>query len=254
MIKHAFHVSVLATCLGVCTAYVSEPSNSPEKAQGFAVVELFTSEGCSSCPPADAALMDLVEHAQRDGLPVYALSFHVDYWNRLGWKDPFSAAAWSERQGAYSAKTGDGTYTPQCVVNGTHSFVGSRSTELNAEVNKAIAGSSGDLIEFEAHRTDAVITVSYSMPSTAAGKELMVALVESGLSSEVRRGENGGRHLAHVNVVRELKRLVITDTARSGTVTLSASALKDSGNAQVILFVQERGQGAITGAASKKLM
>ncbi|MEO8588315.1 MAG: DUF1223 domain-containing protein [Flavobacteriales bacterium] len=254
MIKHALPISAITLCLAVFTASFTKPSTPSVGAQGFAVVELFTSEGCSSCPPADDALTELVERAQRDDLPIFALSFHVDYWNRLGWKDPFSAAAWSERQRIYSTRTDDNVYTPQCIVNGTNSFVGSRSGELNTEVNKAIAGTTVNGIEVDAHRTDAVITVTYAVAGPVAETELVVALVESGLSSQVRSGENGGRLLTHVNVVRELKRVAISDAARGGTATLSANALKDAGNAQVILFVQERGQGAVTGAASRKLM
>src|SRR5262245_48953789 len=94
-------------------------------ASGFAVVELFTSEGCSSCPPADRLLADL---AKRPG--VYALEFHVDYWNSLGWRDPYSAAAYSDRQRMY----GDDIYTPQMVVNGTNLFVGSNRARAEAAI------------------------------------------------------------------------------------------------------------------------
>src|SRR5262245_18067196 len=106
----------------LAAATVEDAGDAP--AAPFALVELYTSEGCSSCPPADALLSKLVDAARRDGSRVFALAFHVDYWNRLGWRDPFSDPAFSERQSMY-AKSFEPRYTPQMVVNGVQSFVGS---------------------------------------------------------------------------------------------------------------------------------
>lgn len=217
---------------------------------GFAVVELFTSEGCSSCPPADKALMELVASARHDGSPVYALSFHVDYWNRLGWKDPFSAPEWSERQRVYSTRTGDNVYTPQCVVNGTKSFVGSDAAELDKRVHDALAQQAMITVRAHAERGSTSVRTDYAIGGDITGKELVAVLVEDGLSSEVRAGENGGRHLAHTNVVRALKTTALHPDQPTGSVVLDASGLHDPANAEVILFVQQAGQGAILAATS----
>src|SRR6476620_3102500 len=107
---------------------------------GFAVVELFTSEGCSSCPPADAVLARLAADTRDRGLAVYPLAFHVDYWDRLGWRDPHSAKAYTDRQYAYAAALGAAgqVYTPQMVVNGTAAFAGSNAREADRQVAAAL--------------------------------------------------------------------------------------------------------------------
>lgn len=219
-------------------------------AGGFAVVELFTSEGCSSCPPADDALMELVDRSRRDGKQVFALSFHVDYWNRLGWKDPFSSSQWSERQRAYSTRTGDNIYTPQCVVNGTHSFVGSEKSELAERVDRSLALKAASTVQANAVSNGTTVQVDYTVTGDLSGKELVIALVEAGLGSHVRAGENSGRRLEHTNVVRALKSVQFGEDGSRGSVEIDAARVKDLAKAQVIVFVQERGQGAIFGASA----
>ncbi|HEU4536787.1 MAG TPA: DUF1223 domain-containing protein, partial [Polyangiaceae bacterium] len=111
----------------------------PAPPGAFALVELFTSEGCSSCPPADEALDELAVDAERRGLPVYALSFHVDYWNSLGWVDPFSTSAYTHRQEAYAGRAGSrGLYTPQMFVNGGEGFIGSDRGRARRDVDRAL--------------------------------------------------------------------------------------------------------------------
>ena len=110
-----------------------------EAKESFAVVELFTSEGCSSCPPPDALLAEILEDARKDGRRVFCLSFHVDYWNRLGWTDPYSAPAFSRRQQSYAqAFKNDQVYTPQMIVNGTEEFVGSDRHRSRAAIDAAL--------------------------------------------------------------------------------------------------------------------
>src|SRR5215831_17181987 len=107
----------------------------------FAVVELFTSEGCSSCPPADALLADLKSYANGTDKNIYVLSFHVDYWNRLGWRDPFSDAAYSARQTQYDQHFGSSVYTPQMIVNGKQQFVGSEKKTASEAIAAALKDS-----------------------------------------------------------------------------------------------------------------
>ena len=202
----------------------------PACASGFAVVELFTSEGCSSCPPADKLLAEL---AHRPG--VYALEFHVDYWNSLGWRDPYSAAAYTQRQQAY----GDDIYTPQMVVNGTNLFVGSNRQRAEAAIDQALAAA--PRVTLTVQRQDRGI--SYQADHAPEGARLCVAVVDAHQTSKVTRGENEGRTLEHARVVRGF-----TDTpcARAGTVPYPA-AIKDG---SVVVFVQAPHNGEILAAAS----
>ncbi|MEM9863798.1 MAG: DUF1223 domain-containing protein, partial [Myxococcota bacterium] len=151
-----------------------------------ALVELFTSEGCSSCPPADEVLRGL------DGEGIIPLSFHVDYWNRLGWRDPFSDAAFTERQRAYARVFDEGrVYTPQAVVNGRFGLVGSRAAALRARIREA-SRLTGATVELSLHRDGRELEVSHEVEGASAQAAVHLALVESQLETNVRRGENRG--------------------------------------------------------------
>ena len=124
--------AVLATCGTAVGGTAQEGHPTP-----FALVELFTSEGCSSCPPADALFAKLMTEADTSGRAVYGLSFHVDYWDSLGWKDPFPDASFTRRQNRYETLLGvRGPYTPQLVVNGADQFVGSDGSRANSAIEK----------------------------------------------------------------------------------------------------------------------
>ena len=170
---------------------------------GFAVVELFTSEGCSSCPPADEALAGLLNSYKTN---VYVLGFHVDYWNSLGWKDAYSNSAYSARQQQYGSTFKLGSiYTPQAIVNGKTEFTGSDTRRLHAAVEDGLLQSSTSTIVVTAKSGDnKMVDVSYQL-STASTGLLNVALVQLHAQSSVQRGENSGRVLHHVNVVRDFK-------------------------------------------------
>lgn len=237
-------------CMGIA-AYIArpdEPRAGTPVPRGFAVVELFTSEGCSSCPPADEALIELLDKSQRDGRAVIALGFHVDYWNRLGWKDPFSDARWSERQRIYSTRTSDNVYTPQVVVNGKRSFVGSDRSDLESNVHDALRSGAMNIVEARVEQVATSVIAHYTIGGDLSGKELVAVLTEAGLGTHVRAGENNGRRLNHAPVVRALKALVLNEEGSTGEVTIDASEVKDPANAQLVLLVQGRGQGAIFGA------
>jgi hypothetical protein len=163
------------------------------------LVELFTSEGCSSCPPADALLAELSARPE-----VLALSFHVDYWDRLGWKDPFSSPAATQRQQRYADLLGTATvYTPQIVVDGKWQAVGSN----RAEVERALGAArrSGDEVPVALALDRGRATISLG----AAGEGVSAAVLLIGFDrrhvSAVVRGENSGRTLAHADVVRSIE-------------------------------------------------
>lgn len=183
-------------------ARVPAPRSEPTAAAPV-VVELFSSEGCSSCPPADRVLAEL----DRDGVPgveVLALELHVDYWNDLGWADPFSRASYTERQGRYGKAFGRrGVYTPQMVIDGQAELVGSDASAARQAIATA---ATRPKIGIRLARTGTQIHVEVPHPM-GDPLELYVAEVERGLSTRVLRGENGGRTLPHGPVVRELRKL-----------------------------------------------
>jgi hypothetical protein len=176
---------------------------------GSVLVELFTSEGCSSCPPADRLLRTLVEEQPVAGVTIVALSEHVDYWNRLGWRDPFSSGTFSARQQAYSLNwlRPDLVYTPQAVVAGRYETIGSDGTALLDLIRRAAADGSEAAIEiapsWESGRIGVVVRVQ-SRQALPRGTRIVVAVAEDGLTSDVRAGENAGRQLAHAAVTRKL--------------------------------------------------
>jgi hypothetical protein len=212
------------------------------------LVELFTAEGCSSCPAADVLLEKMIESQPATGVELVGLGEHVDYWDNLGWKDRFSSAKLTARQQGYAArfKTGD-VYTPQMIVDGREAFVGS---DLNA-ARRAIESASGlphgvihAAIETSTGNTLAVSVAATQLPPVTPGDhaEIVVAIIEDGLRTEVKRGENQGRTLTHAAVVRTLQ--VIGEASGDASTsrarfTLSSDWRRDS--LKIVAFAQERG-------------
>jgi len=178
----------------------AEPPRTP------VVVELFTSEGCSSCPPADLLLSHLQQSQPVPGVQIISLSEHVDYWNQLGWPDPFSSAGLTERQRQYAAVLrGDGVYTPQMVVDGKIGFVGSDSQKaLRAIAEAARAPKTG--IDLRCGGNPSTLSVRINS-GPDADADVALAIAENGLESNVTRGENRGRLMAHSGVTRRVARV-----------------------------------------------
>lgn len=182
--------------------FVSLSIGSIGQEKPIVVVELFTSEGCSSCPPADRLLSNIVNAADENA-EVLGLSFHVDYWDYIGWKDPYASQAFTLRQRAYARKFGLRTiYTPQMIVNGKHEFVGSSRHEWSRALSQEIENT--QKIEIEVSKISKTSTsISFSVKSKKSiDSQINVAIVEKNLSQDVNRGENRGRKLTHDNVVR----------------------------------------------------
>jgi hypothetical protein len=218
-----------------------------------AVVELFTSEGCSSCPPADRALASLTTRAKSDSLAVYTLSFHVDYWNYLGWRDRFSSASNSERQRGYaSINSNGGTYTPQAVVNGQAECVGSDSARLQELVDSALRQVPRTQIVLDAHRAARGIAVSYRVTGATEGRVLNLALLEPRAESQVEHGENAGERLAHVNVVRAFVTRPLS-AGVAGQFTLTAGPDIEAGRVGLVAYAEDASQRDISGAAALEL-
>jgi hypothetical protein len=217
------------------------------------VVELFTSEGCSSCPVADAALRELEKAQSVPGVEVIALGEHVDYWNRLGWKDAFSSVAYTERQRQYGTSFGTGSYTPQAVVGGRYELVGSRTTDLAAAVTKAAKAPQAAVAVTLAGST--VYVRVNSVPAGTAAAEVLLVVTESGLASQVGRGENAGRLLRHAAVVRQL--IPLGKVGADGTFTanpeLKLNADWRRQNLRAVALVQEVASRRIVGVAAVAL-
>ena len=205
--------------------------------RAFAVVELFSSEGCSACPSADLLVSKLTAWARQNKQPVYPLIFHVDYWNNLGWRDVFSREEFTQRQKNYARifKT-EGVYTPEIIINGSDAFVGSDQEHLQKSLDHELSiPASGDL-RISTTQQQRSLTVSYEARGFLKGDVVNIALVERGLSTDVTAGENAGRTLHHDNVVREFRTLPIT--ADGGQVKISLDKILDSAQASVIVYVQ----------------
>lgn len=237
------------------------PTTRPSGASVPIVLELFTSQGCSSCPPADEILSRLGEVAE-EGLLLIPLAYHVDYWNRLGWADPFSSAEWSDRQAAYArVLEGGRLYTPQLVFNGRHHEVGSNGKRIETVLAEERQRPPAAEIQVAARRgSPAELTVEIEGEVTTASSEplvLRIALWQSGLETEVPRGENARRKLANDYVVRRLESR--RQPARSvgdrfsETVTMKVDPSWSSGQLGVAAFLQQRGSLAVTGAATARV-
>jgi hypothetical protein len=263
----ALAIGVLWLALALSAGSAQTPAKSATRTP--VVIELFTSEGCSSCPPADALLAKLDAQQPVAGAEIIALEEHVDYWDQLGWRDPFSSPEWTERQRIYAQAFRSGSvYTPQMVVNGSTEFVGSRIRQ------------GGEAIESAARQaTTALSVTASSVPNKHAAEvtvkvlnlegsrqndqpEVWLAVTETGLHTAVKGGENSGEDLHHAAVVRKLQRLGAA-TAKSGAaigempVFSNIKVSLDSGwkreNLRIVALVQERHSLRIIGAAQTAL-
>jgi hypothetical protein len=208
------------------------------------LLELFTSEGCSSCPPADALLAELAGRPEPSGSRMYALAFHVDYWNHLGWRDPFSDAAYSARQRSY-APAANGVYTPELVVSGIESFVGSDRTRALRAIARAREASWSARIALTSNHAG---RIGYAVTGAPRGVHLNLALVQPRAASQVAAGENSGRVLPHVNVVREFLQ---TELGSSGRGEWSPRfAERGTEPFVVVAYAQDDATRAVVGANS----
>ncbi|MBM0279478.1 DUF1223 domain-containing protein [Micromonospora tarensis] len=220
---------------------------------GFAVVELFTSQGCNSCPPAEELLTEIERDARQRGQAVFGLGFHVDYWDDLGWPDQFADAAYTARQEAYARALGTrGLYTPQMVVNGSVEFVGSDRRRAAGAIASALASPPATSLALSvAERGGQRVVLDYRVERPPERTVLNVALVQRGLESEIARGENAGRTLRQDNVVRAFVSVGLD--AEQGRVELATPSDLDPGGAAVVGYVQEDGHRSVVGASIVEL-
>ena len=219
--------------------------------KGFAVVELFTSEGCSSCPPAD----ELVARIQKEDKDkqVYILAFHVDYWNRLGWKDVFSSADYSKRQNEYAGWLNlQSVYTPQIVVNGKKEFVGSEEGTLRNAITAGLRTNPAATLTLNTQKGQDHIAVQYRVTGAEKNSNLLLALVQKAAQTKVQRGENGGRTLSHVQIVRKIQSQPLS-AGGNGNTTIALPEGTNTQDWEVIGLVQNKTNGEILAATKANL-
>lgn len=243
------------------------PAAAPAAGNGAIVVELFTAQGCSSCPPADQVLARMGQDPQLGGAKVIPLGFHVDYWNRQGWFDPFSSAEWTRRQAVYDKQLfhSDNVYTPQLVVNGRTECVGSKVPEVKSLIDAALASPpAGEVSISEPEQPlpasgggKARFVVSAHLVRPAAHDlEVWVALTESNLTTAVRGGENASQTLHDDHVVRQMvKAFNLKETAGSSKSDKVYLKIDPSwkGPFQVVAFLQDPKTLGIEGATERPL-
>jgi hypothetical protein len=219
-----------------------------EEAKTPVLVELFTSEGCSTCPPADALLSKLKLLQPFASAEIIPIEFHVDYWNHKGWADQFSSPQYTRRQEAYSRLKDHGPYTPQMVVDGLEGVVGSEVSRVYSAISRAAALPKPAKIRPTLQGSRLSVEVESSNEIRA---DVMLAIVEDNLEMKIAGGENGGKVLQHNAVVRELKKIgSVKKRHWSGEVELRFGRRWKQPDLQVIVFLQEHSTGHIIGVVS----
>jgi hypothetical protein len=257
-------LSALLTLLIACSVFLAlagAQTSAVEAGRKPVVVELFTSEGCSSCPPADVLLQKLEAQQPVAGAEIIALEEHVDYWNHDGWVDPFSSPDWTQRQEAYAVLFKNDSYTPELVVDGQSQFLGSDERAAQLEIEKAAHGVKTEvaIVPGKQEGKDS-LRFRVSVGKLAGNKagdvaEVWLAVTEDGLHSSVSRGENAGHVMNHVATLRSLRKIGETGgaSAFTGDAVVKFNSHWAAENLHVTVFVQEKKSREILGAASTKI-
>jgi hypothetical protein len=252
-----FFAAILTLSAGalICAAADNDTPRVP------VLLELFTSEGCSSCPPADRLLALFDQKQPVPGADLIVLSEHVDYWDRLGWKDPFSSSLFTARQQEYSYRLqGEGVYTPELVVDGRFGFVGSDGHKAASAIQEAMREPKISIAISDASRDGNQVTARIEVPgaeqSFKGGRGILyIALADNRAESQVARGENAGRSLAHVGVTRVLKRVGTIDlgaaTARNVMVAIKPGT--GANGSRLVAFIQDAQTGRVLAVTAHKL-
>ena len=231
--------------MGLVLGQTNSGDKPPDQSQPV-LVELFTSEGCSSCPPADALLERLDRKQPVGGAQIIVLSEHVDYWNHIGWADPYSSPKLSARQEQYARRfRTQGPYTPQMVVDGRAEFVGSDARRAESAIRDEL-GQPKTRVRIDEKDGSAVVEVDRLPNGTAHKASVYVAYAANSGTQDVLHGENKGRRLHHVSIVKELRQVGTVDDG----VAFRTQVPLESGS-RLIVFVQEAGNGPVWGAAMR---
>ncbi|MFL6388842.1 MAG: DUF1223 domain-containing protein [Terriglobales bacterium] len=249
---------LMVAVVSVCMAMLAKTTDAavPRKA---VVVELFTSEGCSSCPPADELLGRLRRELSAKNVEVIPLGFHVDYWDGLGWKDRFSSAKFTQRQEQYAQSLKvEGPYTPEMVVDGAVEFVGNDAGRAQSTIRQQASQLETAQVKIAPAGADQ-LSIQVKGPAASASSSggnalVMLAITEDNLSTQVGSGENGGRTLHHAAVVRDLRQVgALKDGGIETTVPLNLRKDWKRNDLHAVVFIQNGPSGKIVGAASVAL-
>ena len=245
MLKYVFPPTVIILLMFFATGF----TQTKREQHGFAVVELFTSEGCSSCPAADEAVIDIAKQYKSN---VFIVGFHVDYWNHLGWKDAFSKADYSSRQKQYAeAFSLNSIYTPQIIVNGKTEFVGSDKNKLLQSIKNELSNSPEGEIELSAKQVnDGKIMVSYKT-KILQNEIINIALVQLHAQNNISKGENEGKVLYHINIVRDFKS--INDNKNDDNIFFTLPNGLTKKDLEVIAFTQDKKNMHVLDAVSANI-
>jgi hypothetical protein len=226
------------------------------------VVELFTSEGCSSCPPADVLLQKLQEQQPVHGALIIPIEEHVDYWNHNGWVDPYSSPEWTDRQQTYTALSKKDPYTPELVVDGQSQFAGNNPKDALLAIEDAARNAKTEIIitpaEVEAKSARFKVAVGKLGETAGDVAEVWLAVTEDGLHSSVSHGENAGHELNHVATLRALRKIGVAESnaqpnSFGGDTLVKFNSRWKVENLRVTVFVQKKKTREIIGAASIKV-
>ena len=229
---------------------VENEEEATETFSSVVVVELFTSQGCSSCPPADV-LLDRVKKQYPN--EVFALSYHVDYWNYIGWEDPFSHARYTKRQSYYNQKLGyRGNYTPEAIINGKEHFVGSSSSKMYSKIDKYKSqGAQNQITLSNVNRKGNSISFDYDINGDISDKTLRAVLVLDERTTSVKRGENRNRVLKNSNIVVAESYNELNLAKGSGSITIPS--LVRANESTTLMLLTENEVLDITGATKIKV-
>ncbi len=218
------------------TSFKIHPDKKQFLLMGMGVVELFTSEGNASCPPADETLIRLSKEFA--GKPVYLLSFHVDYWDNKGWKDPYSDHSYTERQRHYNQIFHTDAYTPQAVFNGKQEMIGSETDNLRTLIKASLKVFTDNVISIGAAIAGNQLTVNYQLHSVSDDEMVNIALVQERVTDRVTAGENKGETISNVNVVRVFK--TINANKITGATQLTIPPDMEGHPFRIIAYIQSK--------------
>ncbi len=244
-------VAALAGLLVSACSRVSSARADESRPRSPVLVELFTSEGCSSCPPAEDELRRLEREQSIASVELVPIAFHVDYWDDLGWADPFSSSAWSDRQRDYDRSSGR-VYTPQAVVQGQSECVGSDDAALRTLAQRAAESPAARLMVTSTPAAPGRVHVTVAVPPGAREQaDVRVVLVERGVVVEVPRGENRGRRLEHAPLARDMVSAgVVTAAGGAFEATLRAPVGSRPENLGVVALAQEHASRRVVGVGT----
>ena len=250
-LKHAFMkrpLDLLSTALLIFAPLAAMGASVPvSPARNPVLVELFTSEGCSSCPPADALLDELDRTQPFPNAELIVLSEHVDYWNQLGWKDPFSSAIFSARQNQYATHFGlQEVYTPQIVIDGTWQGVGGDSNQIHRIVQKAAAQPKLPIpLEASRNANRGSLQLTITSPAGGPAADVYLVLAKNHVTSYVAHGENARRTLSHTSVAYRITKIGVLKPGAEYEKHLSVDLPTTPDQTRAIIYAQDRSTGKI---------